>query len=161
MSVESAVKAEVETLKTNEEKWSKELMAAGWTVLPSMILEKQHALGLDAIDINIIAHLSIYWWKKANLPHPSVATIAKAVGVKPRTIQKHIKAMEASGITRHERRQTGQGSKTNLYSFEGLIKAVTPYAQEKIAAIAERSKKDVERVARKKPKLALVKDAGA
>jgi hypothetical protein len=162
MSIESAVKAEVETLKTNEEKWSKELMAAGWTVLPSMILEKQHALGLDAIDINIIAHLSIYWWKKANLPHPSVATIAKAVGVKPRTIQKHIKAMEASGfITRHERRQAGQGSKTNLYSFEGLIKAVTPYAQEKTAAIAERSKKDAERVARKKPKLALVKDTGA
>jgi hypothetical protein len=83
LSVESAVKAEVETLKTNEEKWSKELMAAGWTVLPSMILEKQHALGLDAIDINIIAHLSIYWWKKANLPHPSVATIAKAVGLNP------------------------------------------------------------------------------
>lgn len=161
MSVESAVKAEVETLKTNEEKWSKELMAAGWTVLPSMILEKQHALGLDAIDINIIAHLSIYWWKKANLPHPSVATIATAVGVKPRTIQKHIKAMEATGfITRLERRQTGQGSKTNLYSFEGLIKAVTPYAKEKTAAIAERSKKDAERIARKKPKLALVKDAG-
>ena len=63
----------------------------------------------------------------------------KAVGVKPRTIQKHIKAMEASGfITRHERRQTGQGSKTNLYSFEGLIKAVTPYAQEKTAACMNR-----------------------
>lgn len=161
MSETNAVKAEVETVKINEEKWSKELMAAGWTVLPSMILEKQHALGLDAIDINIIAHLSIYWWKKANLPHPSVATIAKAIGVKPRTIQKHIKAMEVSGfITRHERRQKGQGSKTNLYSFEGLIKAVTPYALEKTAAIAERSKKDADRVARKKPKLALVKDVG-
>jgi DNA-binding transcriptional ArsR family regulator len=161
MSETSAVKAEVETVKTNEEKWSKELMAAGWTVLPSMILEKQHALGLDAIDINIIAHLSIYWWKKANLPHPSVATMATAIGVKPRTIQKHIKAMEASGfITRHERRQKGQGSKTNLYSFEGLIKAVTPYAKEKTAAIAERSRKDADRVARKKPKLALVKGVG-
>jgi DNA-binding MarR family transcriptional regulator len=161
MSETSAVKAEIETVKTNEEKWSKELMAAGWTVLPSMILEKQHALGLDAIDINIIAHLSIYWWKRANLPHPSVATIAKAIGVTRRTVQKHIKAMEASGfITRHERRQKGQGSKTNLYSFEGLIKSVTPYAQEKIAAIAERSKTDADRVARKKPKLALVKDAG-
>ncbi len=161
MSETSAVKVEIETVKINEEKWSKELMAAGWTVLPSVILEKQHALGLDAIDMNIIAHLSIYWWKKSNLPHPSVATIAKAIGVKPRTIQKHIKAMEASGfIMRHERRQKGQGSKTNLYSFEGLIKAVTPYAKEKLAAIAERSKKDADRVARKKPKLALVKDAG-
>jgi DNA-binding transcriptional ArsR family regulator len=92
---------------------------------------------------------------------PLGATIAKAIGVKPRTVQKHIKAMEGSGfITRHERRQKGQGSKTNLYSFEGLIKAVTPYAKEKIAAIEERSKKDADRVARKKPKLVLVKDTG-
>ena len=157
MSEASVVKADVETVKVNEEKWSKDLMAGGWTVIPSMILEKQHALGLDAIDMNIIAHLSIYWWKKANLPHPSVATIAKAIGVKPRTVQKHIKAMEANGfVTRHQRRQKGQSNNTNLYSFEGLIKAATPYAKEKVAAIAERQKKEGERVARKKPKLALV-----
>jgi hypothetical protein len=34
MSETSAVKVEIETVKTNEEKWSKELMGAGWTVLP-------------------------------------------------------------------------------------------------------------------------------
>jgi DNA-binding transcriptional ArsR family regulator len=152
-----AVKANNETVKVNEEKWTKSLLAGGWTVLPSIILEKQDALGLDAIDMNIIAHLSIYWWKKANLPHPSVATIAKAIGVEPRTVQKHIKRMEELGfMTRHERRQTGQGSKTNLYSFEGLIKAATPYANEKVAAIAERGAKEADRIARKKPKLTLV-----
>jgi DNA-binding transcriptional regulator YhcF (GntR family) len=157
MSQTITAAAEEEVQKANEEKWSKTLMAAGWTAIPSVILEKQHALGLDAIDMNIIAHLTIYWWKKTNLPRPSIATIAKAVGVKPRTIQKHLKKMEDDGfITRHQRRRSGQSNNTNLYSFEGLIKAVTPFAQEKIAATAERQKQEAQRVARKKPKLTVV-----
>lgn len=111
MSETAAVKTDAETIKVNEKKWTKDLLAGGWTVLPSIFFEKQHALGLDPIDINIIGHLSIYWWEKANLPHPSVATIAAAINVKPRTVQKHIKAMEDLGfMTRIERRQKGQGS---------------------------------------------------
>ena len=60
----AATKTAEETarLRRNEEKWSSTLMAAGWTVLPSIILEKQHAFGLDAIDVNILLHLARYWW---------------------------------------------------------------------------------------------------
>lgn len=154
----AAVKAEIQAVqKANEEKWTKALWGAGWTGIPSVIYEKQHALGLDALDINIIAHLTIYWWKKNTLPHPSVATIAKAIGVKPRTIQKRMKAMEANGfITRHQRRREGLSNATNLYSFEGLIKAATPYALEKTAVKEENKKKEAERVARKKPNLTVV-----
>jgi hypothetical protein len=36
-------------------------MAAGWTAMPSVIIEKQEALGLDALDMNIILHLSHYY----------------------------------------------------------------------------------------------------
>lgn len=158
MSESTAVKAQAESLKVNEEKWTKTLMAAGWTAIPSVILERQKAFGLDAIDINIIAHLTIYWWKKANLPHPSVATIADAVGVTPRTVQKRIAAMEANGfIKRHFRARAGQSNATNLYSFEGLIKAATPYAKQKLETLAEREKKDKERVGSKKATLKVVK----
>jgi hypothetical protein len=43
--------ADVETLRKTA-KWSKPLMAAGWNAIPSIIIEKQAALGLDAIDMN-------------------------------------------------------------------------------------------------------------
>ena len=52
-------KTEAENLRTNEKKWSKPLMAAGWNVIPNIIIEKQEALGLDALDMNIILHLSL------------------------------------------------------------------------------------------------------
>ena len=154
-----AVKAsEAEALRRNEAKWSKPLMAAGWNAIPSIIIEKQEALGLDAIDMNIIVHLSNYWWTADNLPRPSVATIAKAIGVKPRTVQKRIAALQALGlIDRIERRETRFGSQTNLYAFGGLIRAALPFAKEKIAERAKREAEEKARLARKKPKLSLVK----
>jgi hypothetical protein len=51
------------------------------------------------------------------------------------------------------------GGRSNLYSFEGLIKAATPFAKEKLAAKAEQHKKEEERVASKKAKLTLVPSA--
>lgn len=159
----SALKqADAETLRKNEAKWSKPLMAAGWNALPSIIIEKQQALGLDSIDMNIILHLSHYWWTADVLPFPSVATIAQAIGVKPRTVQKRIKALHELGLlTRTERRQTRFGSDTNLYSFEGLIKASLPYAEEKLAARVKRAEAEKDRIARKKPKLTVVSSDGS
>jgi DNA-binding transcriptional regulator YhcF (GntR family) len=146
--------ADVQQLRSNEKKWSKPLMEAGWTVIPSIIIEKQAALGLDALDMNIVVHLAQYWWQADNLPHPSVETIATAIGVKPRTVQKRIKALqELKIVTRHEHRRSNNSSDTNRYSFEGLIVAALPFAKEKLiekaAAIEEKKK----RLERKKPKL--------
>ncbi|MEW6639016.1 MAG: helix-turn-helix domain-containing protein [Pseudomonadota bacterium] len=153
----AAKQADVEKIKVNEAKWSKPLMAAGWTAMPSVIIEKQEALGLDAIDMNIILHLSHYWWTPDNLPHPSVETIAKAVGVTPRTIQKRIKALHELGLLeREERRYTHHGSTTNKYGFKGLIEKATPFAQEKLAEIQQKQQAKQERLARKKPKLTVV-----
>lgn len=139
-------------LKVNEEKWSPLLMKAGFTVIPSVLLERQKAFGLDALDINIILYLSTYWWTADGLPHPSKGTMAEAMGCTPRTIQRRIAAMEALGfIKRIERRESRYGSQTNKYSFEGLIKAAKPFAKEKIE---EREAKSEERKAaarRKKP----------
>lgn len=148
-----------ETVRRNEQKWTKPLMDAGWNAIPSIIIERQAALGLDALDMNIIVHLSNYWWTADNLPHPSVEKIAKAIGVNPRTVQKRIKALEELNIIeRQQRRKTPKGSDTNLYDFTGLIAAATPYAKEKLEERAKRYEEERARLARKKPRLTLVKD---
>jgi DNA-binding MarR family transcriptional regulator len=145
---------ELRTIRTNEKKWTKPLMDAGWNVVPNIIIEKQEALGLNAIDMNIVLHLTQYWWKADDLPHPSVGTIARAIGVKPRTIQKHIKSLEDIGFLRRQARRTARaGSDTNLYDLSGLIEKATPYAQEKLQAIAKSKEDRKERISRKKPKL--------
>lgn len=147
-----------EKLRVNERKWSKPLMDAGWTAIPSVIVERQRALGLDAIDMNILIHLATYWWTPDNVPHPSKGTMAQAIAVTPRTIQRRIAALEAAGlIRREERRIQGKGSRTNRYHFDGLIKAAQPYANEKMEDIARREAEDKKRIGRKgRPKLRVI-----
>lgn len=138
-------------LRANEEKWTKPLMDAGWTAVPSIILEKQETLGLDAIDINIILHLAMYWWRADNKPHPPKATIAKALQLHPRTIQKRIAAMEQLGFLRREfRKDDVKGNDTNLYYLDGLIKEATPYALEKLDMKAKNRAANMHRIASKR-----------
>jgi hypothetical protein len=82
--------------------------------------------------------------------------------VKPGTVQKRIKALHELGIVeREERRYTPHGSRTNKYSFKGLIEKATPFALEKLAEIEQRKQDKQDRLSRKKPKLALVKGGAA
>jgi hypothetical protein len=126
-------KVALEALRTNEKKWSKEVMEAGWVAFPSILLEKQQAIGLTPTDVNIILHLVSYWWTAENKPYPSKASIAAAIGVQPRTVQRRIAALEqARLIQREERRTSKNGSDTNRYHLDGLIEALKPYALEKL-----------------------------
>lgn len=151
--------SEVEQLRVNEKKWSPTLMKAGWTVLPNVLFERQQALGLSPLDINILLHIASYWWSEEGKPHPSKVTIARAIGIQPRSVQRRIAALEKGNlIRREERRISKTGSKTNIYHLDGLIDAAKPYALEKIQ---ERDAKATERAARAsrkgKPQLKLVK----
>jgi hypothetical protein len=151
-------KTEVDKVLVNEKKWTKTLWAAGWSGIPNIIIEKQAALGLDPIEMNIILHLTQYWWKADNPPCPSVKTIADALGLGERAIQKRIAGLEAAKlIERVERRETKFGSLPNIYKLDGLIEAARPFAEEKLLEIEEAKKKKKERLARKKPVLKLVK----
>jgi len=153
----AVTKAEqTERLRRNEEKWSSTLMDAGWTVLPSIILEKQHALGLDAIDVNILMHLARHWWFSDNAPYPSKATIARCMRVDPSTVRRHIARMEADGFIKREARYTKRkfgGQDTNRYHFGGLIKAATPHAEEFITLREKQRSENEARRKRKKPTL--------
>ncbi|HWT11204.1 MAG TPA: helix-turn-helix domain-containing protein [Allosphingosinicella sp.] len=145
-------------LRTNEKKWSKTLMDAGWTALPSVIIENQRQLGLSPLDLNIVLYLASKWWTAEGKPYPSKSTMAKAMDVHPRTIQKHVAGLEAAGYIRREERRTEVGSKTNIYHLDGLIKAAKPFAEEKLAEMKDRAELAKRRQNRRgAPKLRLVK----
>ncbi len=140
-------------LTQNEKKWTPTLMKAGWTVLPSVILERQHALGLDALDINILLHLAKYWWYSENPPRPSKQAIAECIGVDKSTIRRRIARMEKDGlISRQARYDKKYGQQSNSYLFDGLIKSATPFAEEAIEAREQQQNDASERRTRKRPK---------
>jgi len=141
-----------------EKRWGHDLTAAGWTAIPNVIIQRQKALGLTPLDVNILLQLLAYWWEPKNLPHMSKKTIAAAIDVHPRTIQKRIAAMEkAKFISSIERKSVLNGSNSNMYDFSGLIAAANPFAIEELQEIEQRKKAKEAKLARKKPQLAVVK----
>lgn len=148
-------------LRTNEKKWTKPLMDAGWTALPSVIIENQRQLGLEPLDLNIVVYLASKWWTAEGKPFPSKTTMAKAMNVHPRTIQKHIAGLEGAGYIRREERRMETGSRTNIYHLDGLIEAAAPFAAEKLAEIKDKSELAKRRENRRgAPKLRLVEKDG-
>lgn len=150
-------KAAPETEKKITAKWGKELTNAGFTALPNIIFERQQALQLDSLDLNILLHLAGYWWDSENLPRPSKETLAKAIGVHPRTIQRRIAELEKWGyIKRIERKAACGDNLPNEYDLSGLIAAAKPFAEEKLKEIERRRTENEARITRKKP-LTLIK----
>ena len=119
-------------------------------MLPTTLLERQLALGLDAVDINIILHLVKHWWKADELPFPSKKQLATCMKVHPSTIQRRIAKLERDGlIKRRKRMHPDYGQQTNYYDLTGLVHAATPYAEEALEARKEKKKEASERRARK------------
>lgn len=141
--------------KRVEERWGKALAAAGWTALPSTILIYQRKLGLDPLALNIVIQIAQYWWEPEKHPYPSKATLAAAIGVTPRAVQRRIAAMENVGLVRRIERKDGRGgNKSNVYKLTGLAVKAEPYAKQLLADRASKKAKDA---ARTKPALRRVK----
>jgi DNA-binding Lrp family transcriptional regulator len=139
--------------KRVEEIWTEGLVGGvGFTPIPSIILERQEALGLDPVDLNIILQLAYHWRERERLPYPSKNTLAKRIGISARTVQRRIATLEKLGfIERRTRTLKNGGNDSNEYSLAGLIGKATPFADEKRELIRRHDSEHQERRSRKRP----------
>lgn len=143
--------------KESRKKWGNELIDAGYTILPSTLINRQKALGLEPIHINILLVLLTYWWTADTLPYPSKKRMAETIGVDESTIRRRIAEMEkAKFIARVQRRVDKDRNLTNIYDFSGLIASLQPFAQEEIQVKEANRIAKASRVSRKKPVLKVV-----
>lgn len=156
MAAAKSIESSQTRLRANEAKWGEKLVAAGWTMIPSTILERQEALGLDPVDMNILLQLARYWWRADNPPHPAIRSIAQCIKKSVSTVQRRIKSMERKGLIQIEHRHDPKhgGQMSSNYRFTGLIEAATQYATE---AIEEKEANKERKSARLKRKVPLPK----
>lgn len=116
-------------------------------VLPSVILDRQRAFGLDAIDMNILMHLAKHWWYSEKVPHPSKKAIADCMKIDISTVRRRIAQMEKDGLVKRVPRfdPKYRGQKTNEYRFDGLIEKAKPYAEEIIEGRKQQNKESAAR----------------
>jgi predicted transcriptional regulator len=114
-------------------RWTAELIAGGFTALPTVLLQLQPRLGLSPLDFNIVAQLASYWREPSRLPYPSVSHLAECVGLSRRQLQRQLKSMEERGlITRQKRTRVSGGQTSNYYSLNGLIEKLLELHQTRL-----------------------------
>lgn len=135
-------KAPAETKGTLTEKWGKETMAAGFTVVPSILLRSQKRLGINANELAVLVHLMEHWWQPGSMPWPSKRKIAERLDVSEKTVQRAAAKLEKLQlITRVGRFVEGKGRTSNGYDLSRLVQKLTDISIEVAQVDAEAEKK--------------------
>lgn len=108
--------------KESDKKWGKAVMALGYCIFPSILLQTQGRLGLSAQEMIVLLQLVEHWWKADGQVFPSKETIAERVGLSGKQVQRHIRALEGRGFLRRNARfRSGGGQLSNHYDLGGLV----------------------------------------
>lgn len=104
-----------------QEKWG-EALAAGFQVVPNVLIRAQSRLGLEALDVVILLNLTAHWWTKEARPFISPARIAKRMNVTTRTVERHLKRLEEREfLKRSVGTRTGDGPYIRHYDLTPLV----------------------------------------
>ena len=107
---------------STERIWGKAVTRHGYAGIPTILIRGQSRLGLPPLQFNIIVQLLEYWHDPARPPFPSKEDLALRMGVKPKTIQTNVRALEKAGLIRRELRRAPAGDwNSNVYHLDGLV----------------------------------------
>lgn len=158
-----------ESRRSLEAKWGEAVVKAGWTAVPSILLEEQAALELKPIDLAVLIHLIHHWWDADRPPWPRKELIALRLRVDESAVQRSVRRMEGLGLVARSSKTDRDGWTTsNYYDLSGLVSRLQELAAEIDTIRARRraedqARRDQQRVAnrqRRKAKRASAEVAG-
>ncbi len=129
--------------RRSEAKWGTDVIAQGFTILPSMLFRAQKRLGLSMQQLAVIVQLSDFWWREDELPWPKKGTLAERLGITEKQVQRLCAQLEKAGYIQRVTRMTGRGQTSNGYDLSGLRKKLQDLVPEFAEAAA--AKRRVER----------------
>ncbi|HEX7666679.1 MAG TPA: helix-turn-helix domain-containing protein [Polyangiaceae bacterium] len=134
------------TAKENVKKWGATLMADGFTVIPNVIVMHQRKIGLQPLDFAIVAVFAKHWWRAGEPAYPGVKSIAEALGINRRTVQRRLKALvKAKLLRRIDRTKSDGGDNSAAYDLGGLIERAEPYAKKNLEEKKTKQKTKLEK----------------
>lgn len=111
-----------------KDKWGPAL-SSGWTAVPNNLLRYAGTLNLDPTETLVLIYLMRFWWKKDDMPYPSISKTSIEMGVSRKTATKKFASLRDKGYIT----QVKQDGRLK-YSLEGLQKALVA-AQRKAAQL--------------------------
>lgn len=117
--------------KQSEKKWGAEVMKHGYCILPSILLQAQARLLINAQQMIVLLQLAEHWWREDSKVFPAKALLAGRIGLSEKQIQRHIAVLEQRKLVKRiERILPGRGKVSNEYDLSGLVKKLKEIAPE-------------------------------
>jgi predicted transcriptional regulator len=116
------------------EKWGQPVAERGFAQIPNYLLLLNQFLEeerrLSPVEMLVLIQLVGIWWKKGNMPFPSMVTLAVRCGVSDRQIQRTIGKLEKKGLIERKKRPSDTGLKVNnAYDLHPLIGVLNQVAK--------------------------------
>jgi predicted transcriptional regulator len=116
-----------------EDKWGLLVAQRGFAQVPNhllllnMFLDDEHKL--TPTELLILVQLVGTWWKKGDMPFPSMSTLATRCGVSSRQVQRSINRLEKIGFLQRVARRSKGIVATNAYDLAPLVKVLNQVAR--------------------------------
>jgi predicted transcriptional regulator len=116
------------------EKWGQPVAERGFAQIPNYLLLLNQFLDedrrLSPVDMLVLIQLVGIWWKKEEMPFPSMVTLAVRCGVSDRQIQRAVGKLIKHGLIERKTRRSDTGLRSNnAYNLQPLIEMLNRVAK--------------------------------
>lgn len=115
------------------EKWTKPVAERGFAQIPNYLLLINQFLDKDArlspVELLVLIQLAGAWWRKPDLPFPSMRTLSVRCGVSERQIHRAIARLEQIGLIKKVSRRSKGIIASNAYDLTPLVSILSEIAK--------------------------------
>jgi hypothetical protein len=115
------------------DKWGQAVAERGFAQIPNYLLllnsfidEEQR---LTPVELLVVFQLVGAWWQKDTIPFPSMATLAKRLGVSERQVQRAINRLVKDDIIAKTKRRSRGIIASNAYDLSPLVELLGSIAK--------------------------------
>lgn len=114
-------------------KWGKAVAVRGFAQVPNHLLLLnlflEEGSRLSPVELLVLIQLVGSWWKKDEMPFPSMRTLSVRCGVSERQIQRAVSALISKNIISKVKRRTKGIIASNAYDLEPLVALLNEIAK--------------------------------
>jgi hypothetical protein len=110
------------------EKWGRPVAERGFAQIPNYLLLLNQFLDIDQrlspVELLVLIQLVAAWWRKEEMPFPSMRTLGLRCGVSERQIQRTVGRLQQLGLIERVRRGHGPLMASNAYNLQPLVEVL-------------------------------------
>jgi hypothetical protein len=114
-------------------KWGDLIADRGFAQIPNYLLLLNQFLDaehkLSAIELLVLLQIVGTWWRKSDLPFPSMATLADRCGVSERQVQRAVARLEKGKFLKRVKRRNAGIVASNAYDLSPLVEILETVAR--------------------------------